>query len=49
MDYPRVFLDGLVNGGGVCAVQEYIDAIEERRGTSQSDPVRRLWAEMHQG
>jgi hypothetical protein len=48
MDYPLVFLEGLLNGGGARAVEEYIDAIEQRRGTSQSDPMRRLWAEMQE-
>jgi hypothetical protein len=46
MDYPRVFLEGLLNGGGTRAAEEYIDAVEQRRGKSQSDPMRRLWAEM---
>lgn len=46
IDYPRVFLEGLVNGGGVRAVDEYIDAVEQRRGRSQADPMRRLWAGM---
>ncbi len=46
MDYPRVFLEGLLNGGGARAVEEYIDAIEQRRGKGQSDPMRRLWAEL---
>ena len=46
MDYPRVFLEGLVNGGGARAVEEYVDAIDARRGKSQADPMRRLWAGM---
>jgi hypothetical protein len=46
MDYPRVFLEGLLNGGGVRAVEEYIDAVEQRRGKGQADYMRRLWAEM---
>ena len=46
MDYPRVFLEGLLNAGGARAVEEYIDAVEHRRGRSESDPMRRLWAEM---
>ncbi len=48
MDYPRVFLEGLLNGGGTRAVEEYIGAVEQRRGRSQSDPMRRLWAAMKQ-
>jgi hypothetical protein len=46
MDYPRVFLEGLLNGGGTRAAEEYVDAVEQRRGKSQSDPMRRLWAKM---
>jgi hypothetical protein len=46
MDYPRVFLEGLLGAGGVRAVEEYIDAVESSRGRSEADPMRRLWAEM---
>lgn len=46
MDYPRVFLEGLLNAGGARAVEEYIDAVEQRRGRSEADPMRRLWAEL---
>ncbi len=46
MDYPRVFLEGLLSAGGVRAVEEYIDAVERRRGRGEADYMRRLWAEM---
>ncbi len=46
MDYPRVFLEGLVNGGGRRAVEEYIVAVERGRGRAEADPMRRVWAEM---
>jgi hypothetical protein len=45
MDYPRVFLEGLMNGG-VRAVEEYIAAVEQRRGRGQAEPMRRLWTGM---
>jgi hypothetical protein len=48
MDYPRVFLEGLLHGGGARAVEEYIDAVERRRGKGQSDPMRRLRAAMNE-
>jgi len=35
-----------VNGGGARAVEEYIDAFEQRRGRNQAEPMRRLWADM---
>ena len=46
MQYPRVFLEGLQNAGGMSAVEECIDAIERKRGKREADSMRRLWAEM---
>jgi hypothetical protein len=46
MDYPRVFLEGLLNAGGARAVEEYIDAVERRRGRSEADPMRQLWEDL---
>ncbi len=46
MDYPRVFLEGLVRGGGARAVEEFIAAVERRRGKAEADPMRRAWAQL---
>jgi hypothetical protein len=48
IDYPRVFLEGLVQGGGVRAVEEFISAVELGRGKAEADPMRRVWAQLQQ-
>ncbi len=40
MDYPRVFLEGLLNAGGARAIEEYIDTVERRRGRGEADYMR---------
>ncbi len=46
MDYPRVFIEGLARGGGVRAVEEFISAVEQRRGKAEADPMRRVWSQI---
>ena len=46
MDYPRVFVEGLAHGGGVRAVEEFITAVEHRRGKGEADPMRRVWSQI---
>ena len=48
MDYPRVFVEGLARGSGVRAVEEFISAVEQRRGKAEADPMRRVWAQIRQ-
>ncbi len=43
MDYPRVFVEGLLNAGGRRAVEEYIAAVEPKRGKAEADLLRRAW------
>ena len=48
MDYPRAFIEGLARGGGARAVEEFINAVEQRRGKSEADPMRRVWSQIQQ-
>jgi len=44
MDYPRVFVEGMLNAGGRRAVEEFIAAVEPKRGKAEADLIRRAWA-----
>jgi hypothetical protein len=48
MDYPRAFIEGLARGGGVRAVEEFISAVEKRRGRAEADPMRRVWSQIRE-
>jgi hypothetical protein len=46
IDYPRVFVEGLAQAGGVRAVEEFITAVERGRGKAEADPMRRVWSQI---
>lgn len=46
MDYPRVFLEGLLEGGGIRAAEEYILAVGQDRSMHQAKAMRKILARL---
>jgi hypothetical protein len=46
MDYPRVFLEGLLTTGGRRAADEYIAAVRDQRSPHQANRMEQILAEL---